>query len=192
MNTIGTGKMGAIDNIVNTDRNGQILLNKGIIAKQADLACIDPYANAFNESFNGAGRRDDTVLNGHVWERKYEVDSLCAPVFLGYYYWKVTGIDRIFTGKYYQYLRETVRVFTTEQDHSKSPYYFQRYGCAKTDTLPNGGRGNPVKVTGMTWSGFRLSDDCCDFGYLIPSNMMAVKAMCFAAEICRKASKSTG
>ena len=186
MNTIGTGKMGAIGNIVNTDRNGQILLNKGIIAKQADLACFDPYANAFNESFNGAGRRDDTVLNGHVWERKYEVDSLCAPV------WKVTGIDRIFTGKYYQYLRETVRVFTTEQDHSKSPYYFQRYGCAKTDTLPNGGRGNPVKVTGMTWSGFRLSDDCCDFGYLIPSNMMAVKAMCFAAEICRKASKSTG
>lgn len=93
--------MGAIGNIVNTDRNGQILLNKGIIAKQADLACIDPYANAFNESFNGAGRRDDTVLNGHVWERKYEVDSLCAPVFLGYYYWKVTGIDRIFTGKYY-------------------------------------------------------------------------------------------
>ena len=26
----------------------------------------------------------------------------------------------------------------------------------------------------MTWSGFRPSDDSCNFGYLIPSNMFAV------------------
>ena len=53
---------------------------EGIIEKQAYLVCIDPYANAFNESANGAGAKDDTLLNDHVWERKYEVDSLCAPV----------------------------------------------------------------------------------------------------------------
>ncbi|MBD5461106.1 MAG: glycoside hydrolase family 125 protein [Lachnospiraceae bacterium] len=158
---------------------------EGIIAKQAAFVCVDPYANAFNESANGAGHRDDTILNDHVWERKYEVDSLCAPLYLGYYYWKATGIDRIFTRDYYNMITAIADTFTVEQDHVKSPYFFQRYNCPKTDTLPNGGRGNAVKVTGMTWSGFRPSDDCCDYGYLIPANMMAVKAMRFAEEICR-------
>ena len=167
------------------DRELQEIL-EGIIAKQAALVCMDPYANAFNESANGAGHKDDTVLNDHVWERKYEVDSLCAPLYLGYHYWKTTGIDRIFTESYYEMIAAIVKTFQTEQDHGKSEYYFQRHNCEKTDTLPNGGRGTAVKVTGMTWSGFRPSDDCCELGYLIPSNMMAVKAMEFADEICRE------
>ncbi len=167
------------------DRELQEIL-EGIIAKQAALVCMDPYANAFNESANGAGHKDDTVLNDHVWERKYEVDSLCAPLYLGYYYWKTTGIRRIFTESYYEMIAAIVKTFQTEQDHGKSEYYFQRHNCEKTDTLPNGGRGTAVKVTGMTWSGFRPSDDCCELGYLIPSNMMAVKAMEFADEICRE------
>ncbi len=159
---------------------------EGVIAKQAKLVCIDPYANAFNESANGAGHQDDTVLNDHVWERKYEVDSLCAPLYLGYYYWKTTGISRIFTQDYRDMIEAIVATFRTEQDHGKSPYSFKRYGCVKTDTLPNDGKGTSVKVTGMTWSGFRPSDDCCDYGYLIPANMMAVKALQFAEEICRE------
>lgn len=167
------------------DRELQEIL-EGIIAKQAALVRMDPYANAFNESANGAGHKDDTVLNDHVWERKYEVDSLCAPLYLGYHYWKTTGIDRIFTESYYEMIAAIVKTFQTEQDHGKSEYYFQRHNCEKTDTLPNGGRGTAVKVTGMTWSGFRPSDDCCELGYLIPSNMMAVKAMEFADEICRE------
>lgn len=167
------------------DRELQEIL-EGIIAKQAALVCMDPYANAFNESANGAGHKDDTVLNDHVWERKYEVDSLCAPLYLGYHYWKTTGIRRIFTESYYEMIAAIVKTFQTEQDHGKSEYYFQRHNCEKTDTLPNGGRGTAVKVTGMTWSGFRPSDDCCELGYLIPSNMMAVKAMEFADEICRE------
>ena len=61
---------------------------EGVIAKQAEFVCIDPYANAFNESASGVGHQDDTILNDHVWERKYEVDSLCAPLYLGYVYWK--------------------------------------------------------------------------------------------------------
>lgn len=157
---------------------------EGVIAKQAYLVCIDPYANAFNESANGAGAKDETLLNDHVWERKYEVDSLCAPIYLGYLYWKTTGIDRIFTETYHDMLTAIVETFTVEQDHKKSDYSFRRYDCVKTDTLPCKGKGRPVNVTGMTWSGFRPSDDSCTFGYLVPANMMAVKAMEYAREIC--------
>ena len=35
----------------------------------------------------------------------------------------------------------------------------------------------------MTWSGFRPSDDPCQYGYLIPSNMFAVVVLRYAAEI---------
>lgn len=159
---------------------------EGVIEKQARLVCIDPYANAFCESANGKGYKDDTKLNDHVWERKYEVDSLCAPLYLGYHYWKTTGKEGIFTDTYREMIKKTVEVFTTEQDHANSEYYFRRYDCVKTDTLPNKGLGRPVNQTGMTWSGFRPSDDCCKFGYLIPANMMAVKALAFAGKICRE------
>ncbi|MEZ3508734.1 MAG: glycoside hydrolase family 125 protein [Lachnospiraceae bacterium] len=162
---------------------------EGVIAKQAEFVCIDPYANAFNESASGVGHQDDTILNDHVWERKYEVDSLCAPLYLGYVYWKTTGIDRIFTKEYYDMIQAIVDTFTVEQDHARSPYYFRRYDCVKTDTLPGKGLGRPVNVTGMTWSGFRPSDDCCSFGYLIPANMMAVCALRYAQEICRECYK---
>lgn len=161
---------------------------ESVIGKQAQLVCVDPYANAFNESANGAGAgyEDETQMNDHVWERKYEVDSLCAPLYLGYCYWKETGISRIFTAEYHEMIRKIVHVFTTEQDHRNSPYTFRRYHCVKTDTLPCKGKGRPVNVTGMTWSGFRPSDDSCCFGYLVPSNMMAVKALGYAEEICRE------
>lgn len=158
---------------------------EGVIAKQAEFVCIDPYANAFNESNNGAGHQDDTLQNDHVWERKYEVDSLCAPLYLAHTYWKTTGSVRIFTESFRKMIRCIVRVFQTEQDHRQSEYYFQRFDAPVTDTLPRNGLGRPVNITGMTWSGFRPSDDCCTFGYLIPANMMAVRALTYAAELVR-------
>lgn len=77
-------------------------------------------------------------------------------------------------------------LFTVEQDHSKSPYYFRRTNCPPTDTLTHDGHGAPVAVTGMTWSGFRPSDDACVYGYLIPSNMFAVVTLGYTAEIMRE------
>ncbi|MDY2936883.1 MAG: glycoside hydrolase family 125 protein [Fusicatenibacter sp.] len=160
---------------------------EGVIAKQAEMVCADPYANAFNEGPNGAngGYEDETKKNDYVWERKYEVDSLCAPLYLGYTYWKTVGSEAIFTETFHKMIELIVETFTTEQDHKKSDYFFRRSHCIKSDTLPAGGLGRPVNVTGMTWSGFRPSDDTCRFGYLIPSNMMAVVALSYAAEICR-------
>lgn len=162
---------------------------EGVIQKQAEFVCMDPYANAFNESANGAGHKDETELNDHVWERKYEVDSLCAPLYLAYTYWKTVGTEGFFSPEIKKMIENVVSTFKTEQDHSKSQYSFTRHDCVKSDTLPNRGHGRPVNVTGMTWSGFRPSDDCCKFGYLIPANMMAVKALTFGKEICEEVYK---
>ena len=166
------------------DRELRVII-EGVIAKQAEFVCLDPYANAFNERADGSGHKDETENNDHVWERKYEVDSLCAPLYLGHAYWKATGVTGIFTPVYKEMIVRILETFITEQDHSRSKYFFTRHDCVKTDTLPAGGKGRPVNVTGMTWSGFRPSDDCCKFGYLIPANMMAVTALGYVEEISR-------
>lgn len=155
-----------------------------VIEKQAFYVCLDPYSNAFNRSESGenAGYKDETDWeNGWVWERKYETDSLCAPLYLAYSYYNATGDKSIFTKTFKQMIQTIVDTFTTEQNHAGSRYLFQRSDCAESDTLPEKGRGTPVNYTGMTWSGFRPSDDACRYGYLIPSNMMAVVALKRAA-----------
>ena len=45
------------------------------------------------------------------------------------------------------------------------------------------GRGNPVKPVGLIVSAFRPSDDATTFGFLVPSNFMAVTSLRKAAEI---------
>ena len=75
-------------------------------------------------------------------------------------------------------MRKVVETWQTEQHHTDSPYLFERKMAAiwnkkDTETLQRHGRGLPVNDTGMTWSGFRPSDDACRFHYLIPANMFA-------------------
>ena len=45
------------------------------------------------------------------------------------------------------------------------------------------GRGNPVNPVGLIASAFRPSDDATTFGFLVPSNFMAVTSLRKAAEI---------
>lgn len=156
---------------------------KGVIRKQVSQILTDPYANAFNETPGKQGWQDLTELNDWVWERKYELDSLCAPVFLAYRYWKETEETDIFDGEFLKMTREILKVICTEQHHERSGYTFQRPDARPTDTLPCEGKGTPVGYTGMSWSGFRPSDDSCTYGYLIPANMMAVVAMGYLEEI---------
>ena len=164
---------------------------ESVIKKQGELVLRDPYANAFTayETDASAGYEDDTLMLPGVWERKYEVDSLTAPIFLAYKYWKATGKETIFDEDYKKVLYTIAELYKKEQDHSASSYSFTRTNCPETDTLPCDGKGNPVAPTGMTWSGFRPSDDRCVYGYLVPSNMAAVVAMKELGEIAEKVYK---
>lgn len=148
---------------------------KGLVLRQAACLLIDPYANAFNEAANGRGHTGDvTIRNPWVWERKFELDSLCYPIQLCADYVSATGDTSVFTETVHQAFHTIIQVMRTEQRHDRdSSYTFTRLNCPSGDTLPFG-RGTSTNFTGMVWSGFRPSDDACKFGYLIPANMFAV------------------
>ena len=158
---------------------------EGLIKRQIMYISIDPYANAFNKEPNGNGHADDiTEQNPWVWERKYEVDSLCHPIRLAYSYWKQTGNQAIFDADFRQALHSIVDLWKMEQDHVRnSKYRFMRKNCPESDTLKNSGRGSDTEYTGMIWSGFRPSDDACMYHYNIPSNMFAVIVLGYMDEI---------
>lgn len=158
----------------------------GLSRRQFQYIHIDPYANAFNEAENGhCWERDLTEQGGWVWERKYEVDSLCYPLQLAYLIWKNIGRTDHFDASFQAGARDILRVFRTEQNHEEmSPYRFIRQNTYFTDTLSREGKGALVKSgIGLTWSGFRPSDDACTYGYLIPSNMFAAVALGYLEEI---------
>lgn len=89
---------------------------EGLVNRQFKCIDIDPYANAFNQEANGmcwpkyaaetlgqtaGGESDDTDFETPwVWERKYEIDSLCYPVQLAYLLWKETGRTGQFNDQY--------------------------------------------------------------------------------------------
>lgn len=156
----------------------------GLIKKQFFYIKVDPYANAFNEMANHAGHVEDhTEMNPWVWERKYELDSLCYPVQLSYLFYKNTGSTSHFTKEYIAGIRLILQLFEIEQHHESSPYVFERATNRKEDTLSYDGKGAPVGYTGMIWSGFRPSDDTCTYGYLIPANMFAVVILGYIEEL---------
>lgn len=170
---------------------------RGVLRKQFEQILEDPYANAFNKEADGQGAQTDlTAMKPIVWERKYEIDSLCYPIQLAYLYHKATGDASIFDQTFQQVCHTILDLFTVEQAHmEKSPYRFQRVADwllfdeperIEFETLRNMGRGSDVARTGMTWSGFRPSDDACKYGYLVPANMFAVVILRYMADIAHR------
>ncbi len=164
----------------------------GLIRRQMNCIINDAYANAFNREANGLGhQKDKTEMSPYVWERKYEIDSLCYPVKLAYRFWKEADTVSHFTEETRQAFCRIIELWTVEQRHENSPYYFSRPFRRKSDTLSHKGKGAPVAYTGMTWSGFRPSDDSCIYGYLIPANMFACVVLGYISEIAKEIYKDS-
>lgn len=161
----------------------------GLVKRQFFYLSIDPYANAFNNEPNGAcWEKDSDDQSPWVWERKYELDSLCYPVQLAYLLWKNTGCTTQFDHNFRSGVKKILEIMKTEQNHeTESDYRFVRTGSFFTDTLSRDGKGALTRPgTGLIWSGFRPSDDACTYGYLIPSNMFAVVILGYMAEIAEE------
>lgn len=166
----------------------------GVVHRQTRCILIDPYANAFNAGPTGSEwAKDRTRMLPELHERKWEIDSLCYAVRLAHGYWKATGDASCFTPEWRQAAQLIVRTFREQQRiKDPGPYRFQRVTAVPTDSLPNGGLGNPGKPCGLIHSGFRPSDDACIFPFLVPSNFFAATSLDQLAEIHASAVSDAG
>jgi len=164
----------------------------GVINRQTQYILKDPYANAFYNDANKKGEwtTDKTDMKPGVHERKYEIDSLCYPIRLGYNYWKTTGDTSPFDDNWVKAIKSTLKVFKDQQQKDgKGPYSFQRETANATDTRTLKGYGYPVKPVGLVSSAFRPSDDATVYSFLIPSNFFIVVSLKQAAEMMRTIKK---
>ena len=165
-------------------------LIRGVVHRQCYYITCDPYANAFNFTFNGYGHTEDEGGGSPiVFERKFELDSLCYPIFLATRYYERTRDEGIFTDTFFAAARSILQVFETEQRHENSPYVHYRPTEPPELSVPNRGKGGACGYTGMVWSGYRPSDDPCVYGYNIPGNMFVAVAMHKLAETAERCGK---
>lgn len=151
-------------------------LIRGLIKRQMKYIALDPYANAFNREPNNCGHKDDLTNRDSpwIWERKYEVDSLCYPLWLAQKYSMVTGSFDVYDSDFLQAFEQILTTFEIELNHcNDSEYFHSRPLYPQYPTLSNGGKGRKTGYTGMTWNGYRPSDDVCEYGYLVPANQFA-------------------
>lgn len=166
----------------------------GVINRQTRYILKDPYANAFYNDPNKKGEwtSDFTDMKPGVHERKYEIDSLCYPIRLGYNYWKATGDISPFDEDWKKAIIAILKVFKEQQQKTDNgSYHFQRNTSNATDTRTLKGYGYPVKPVGLISSAFRPSDDATVFSFLIPSNLFAVTSLKQAAEMIQSIKKDS-
>ncbi len=164
------------------------LLIAGVINRQTKCIQLDRYANAFMHGAEASEwAKDYTDMKPFVHERKWEIDSLCYPVRLAYHYWKTTGDTSVFDAEWKKSMALVLQTFREQQrKENKGPYRFQRNTPRASDTLNVDGWNNPVNPVGMIVSCFRPSDDATIFGFLVPSNLFAIRSLRQLEEISRE------
>jgi len=166
---------------------------EGLIRTTTNLVAMDPYANAHNHFPDKPGpfQTDNTqkpsflgtsvqAMTNNIFERKFEVDSLCAFLKLCNMYYNATGSNAVFYAipNFVDTVQLVLQVFSKQMtpyfDPTWSqPYYFQRTTPSPLDSLVKG-IGPLFRYTGMLASPFRPSDDVTTYQFLVPANAMAV------------------
>ncbi|MBT0667956.1 glycoside hydrolase family 125 protein [Novosphingobium profundi] len=166
---------------------------RGLIARQSRSILIDPYANAFMHDPKARTNlswalKDQTEMKPGVAERKWEIDSLCYAMRLGYRYWRETQDKAPFDALWVEASRACVRTLREQQRKGdRGPYSFQRTSNRPTETMQLDGWGAPARSVGLIHSGFRPSDDACTYPFLIPANHFAVTALREMAHVAEAA-----
>lgn len=165
-------------------------LIKNIILKQFSLIQIDPYANAFKENEKQDSQWKDYVKSDYihplVWERKFELDSLCYPLFLLTKYYEKTSDLSLFNDEFFKTFDIIIKTCELERKHSlNSDYFFYRKVPWRDIPEDVGKNNNPEGEKGLVWSGFRPSDDACKYNFHIPDNMFLVSVLYKLEKILR-------
>jgi hypothetical protein len=109
-------------------------LFRGLINRQAACVRLDPYANAFLRHWQSTSKweNDHTEMRRGVYERKYELDSLCSVLRLSTTYYFQTGDDSCFDQHWLQAVELIIQTLRAEQAGSEElidlppKYLFQR------------------------------------------------------------------
>jgi hypothetical protein len=154
----------------------------GVIRRQTRCILIDPYANAFTRNTTDPplswAVHDQTDMKPGVAERKWEIDSLCYTIRLGWAYWHATGDTSAFDAEWKAAATRIVETFREQQRlHGHGPYHFARLTTVPYDTLALDGYGNPAQPVGMVFSMFRPSDDACIYPLFVPANLFAIRSL---------------
>jgi uncharacterized protein len=183
----------------------------GLIKRLATYIRHDPYANAFRIDNTYVFSDAQKQLGRHdlisTWN--YELDSACYFFRLLYFYYKesvlggikpMPGNNVLSTVPEKSVLRlpqvkEAVEIMVelwrAEQHHEDDQYpkgpLFDCANCNKPYRYPGlarDGKGSPTNSSsGLTWTGFRPSDDECKYHFLIPANMFAVATLGYVTEL---------
>jgi len=180
----------------------------GLIRRTATYIRHDPYANAF--------RIDDSYVFSQAQKRmgrhdlistwNYELDSLAFWMRMVYFYAKQSpngmrpeSVVRL--EKVQQAAEIMVDLWKAEQQHELDDVSVPRgplFDCLNCNKpyrypgLPRNGKGSPTNASaGLTWTGFRPSDDECKYGYLIPANMFAIVALEYVQDMATKIWKNS-
>lgn len=168
-------------------------LFRGCINLQSRYINTSPHCNAFQPpeeaglgvSENPYSQTDEVYpeySNQSVFECKYELDSISAFLQISHQYYITTDDLEFFDS--FQWVDTVRTILNTAYDLMNGtyspdgqvldqPYTFERETTSGTETLPNEGRGNPVRGgTGLIRSAFRPSDDSSIYQLFIPANMM--------------------
>mmetsp|Transcript_26310 Transcript_26310/g.60995 ORF Transcript_26310/g.60995 Transcript_26310/m.60995 type:complete len:558 (+) Transcript_26310:48-1721(+) len=165
--------------LTGADPNMRILI-EGAIRLQMYFLHSSPYANAFHLESRVPTAADKRLgRGGHVATFNYEVDSYAYFLRFCYQYWlQSSRTTSVFDADWFHTVDMVVEIAVREQHHEQnSPYRYVE--------LPRHGLGSPVNYTGMTWTGYRPSDDACKYHYLVPANAFLFVALGNAKEMIR-------
>ncbi|EFX02846.1 duf1237 domain containing protein [Grosmannia clavigera kw1407] len=179
----------------NSSNSSLASLYRGVINLQARYLLQAPFCNSFQPPAESAlapavndAAADDSVTpsysTDHVFECKFELDSLAAFLQLSADYFAATD-DAAFFARFrwldaVQAVLHTAVAMQTPTYAANgsvlaSPYTFRRQTTRATETLANDGRGSPVAAgTGLIRSAFRPSDDSTLLQLFIPANMIGL------------------
>ena len=165
-------------------------LIKGVLKKQISFIGRDTYSNAFMNNPFQISEWDGKYLTDRwgklTWERKFELDSLCYPLFLACKYYEKTQDDSIFTKEFIWVFDQIEKTVWIERKHSERSTYYCRFW---NEDHTVGINENPLGEKGLVWTGYRPSDDECKYHYHIPDNMFLVSVLYKLAPIFRRVLK---
>ncbi|KAI9889036.1 MAG: hypothetical protein M1814_006039 [Vezdaea aestivalis] len=176
-----------------TAKTSLAALFRGVINAHSRYIKITPYCHAFQPPAESelSPANNAAYYNNHLREPydrsltfdcKWELDSLASFLELSTSYYNSTLDLTPFSAFTWLDTINTILdavdamrrgTFTPDGHQDSSAYTFEGLTLRGTETLSNGGIGNPTRPgTGLIRSAFRPSDDATVFQLFIPANMM--------------------